>query len=133
MPSGVDQIADDEELYRRVPACYFPNGIVSDQAFAPHKERDTTGLSLFRAQYKRIEDLGKPGKTHCVAVLRAGDIRAAGMTIVARPDIGNGQFDLAHVEVPELNSAAYKTTLTQERQRRLLEMSRIIGPITCPP
>jgi len=59
--NGIEPIADDELLYRRVPAAAQPQRFnpatreLSDQAFAPHKTEDATGLSVSRAKIKSIE------------------------------------------------------------------------------
>lgn len=103
-PLGAEPIADDELLYRRIPASlnlYDPSAelFLLPDAFRPNAS-DTTGLSLYRSKYKSIEDVarGREGKTYYVAVLRAGDLRAAGIAIVPRPLEG----DPGHVELPGL-------------------------------
>jgi hypothetical protein len=131
--NGLDPIADDEILFRRVPECWFDFETQKplDQAFGPHKKRDTTGVSLSRAKYKTIEEaaLGQPGKTYYIAVLRASDVRQAGMTIDPRPT----PDDPGHSEFSDLRADNYRDDLTQERQRRLVELClEIKGPFTTP-
>lgn len=141
MDNGVDPIADDELLYRRVPEStgwYNPStGILSPLAFAPHKERDRTGLSVSRARFRgspRDEALrGRPGRTYYVAVLRAGDLRSSGIAIVPSPHTPDG-FDDAHAQLPDLNSGNRKSNETLQRQRLLAETLslRVEGPFTVP-
>jgi hypothetical protein len=128
---GTEPIASEELLYRRVPAStgwYSPeSGILSDQAFAPHKVQDVTGLSVSRDKYKSPDQAarGRPGKSYYVAVLRAGDLRAKGIEVVPRPQPG----DPGHAELPDLNSANVKASQTLERQRILVELClRVEGP-----
>lgn len=138
----LDSVADDELLYRRVSASAVPQqydpaeGSLSDQAFAPHKIMDVTGLSISRAKFKSLEEaaLGRPGKSYYVAVLRAGDLRQRGIEVVPRPELPDRQFDPAHAELPDLNAANRKGTLTLERQRILAEelCLRVEGPFETP-
>lgn len=138
MESGSEPVDDDELLYRRIPESLGwydrATGILSAEAFGPHKTRDATGLSLARAKYKSIEEaaLGQPGKSYFVAVLRAGDLRQQGIEIVPRPDVGAGQWDPAHAELPDLNSEVRKADHTLEQQRILAEqlVLRVEGPFT---
>ena len=88
---GSDPILDDETLYRRIPASthwYDPNRTPSlePEAFRPNRN-DESGISVARAKYTTMHQaaLGRVGKQYYVAVLRAGDIRAAGMELAARP------------------------------------------------
>jgi hypothetical protein len=125
---GSEPIADEELIYRRVPLQWLsPADGLDDQAFAPHKVRDVTGISFSRAKYKAIEDAakGQAGKSYYVAILRAGDIRAAGTDIVARPL----KDDPGHAELPVLHAAEYKSDRTLELQRVLVRLTRRIeGP-----
>ena len=83
-------------------------GRVQPEAFAPHKERDVTGLSVSRAKYKSIEEAarGQPGKAYFVAVLPAGELRQAGITIEPRPRHG----DPGHAELPKFERGESKRT-----------------------
>jgi hypothetical protein len=119
---GTEPIADEELLYRRVPASmgwYSPGAELNSQAFAPRSD-DVTGLSVSRAKYKSIEDAakGRPGKSYYVAVLRAGDLRQNGIEIVPRP---RPPDDPGHAELPDLNSSNRKADETLERGRLLAE------------
>jgi hypothetical protein len=135
--NGLDPIADDEFLYRRVPASAQPQLFdplkqdLNDQAFAPHKTQDVSGLSVSRAKYKAIEDAGqgRPGKSYFVAVLRAGDLRQHGIAIEPRPEVD----DPGHAELPQLNAGNYKDSDTLERQRILVSLClRVEGPFATP-
>jgi hypothetical protein len=132
--NGLDPIADDEILYRRVPANWFDatSHRPLDQAFAPNKDRDITGLSLSRAKYKTVQEaaLGQPGKTYYVAVLRASDVKQIGMAIEPRPTPN----DPGHSEFPDLRADNRKDGVTLERQQRLVELCLgIEGPFITPP
>ncbi len=100
---GTEAIADDEILYRRIPAStnwYEPDKErpLSQLAFNPTKE-DPTGLSLVRKKYKTIQEAGMGrGKSYFVAILRAGDLRAKGIEVAPRPEPG----DPGHAEIPGL-------------------------------
>ena len=95
MADGTEPIADEELLYRRVPAStgwYSPeNGNLSDQAFAVHKLHDATGLSVSRDKYCSSQQAarGRAGKSYYVAVLRASDLKAKGIKVVPRPQPGD--------------------------------------------
>ncbi|MEZ6086447.1 MAG: hypothetical protein R3C05_00110 [Pirellulaceae bacterium] len=138
----LDPIADDEELFRRVSASAVPQqydpvtDILSDQAFAPHKTMDASGISVYRKKFKSLEQaaVGRPGKSYFVAVLRAGDLRRHGISVVPRPNLPDGQFDAAHAELPDLNSATRKHDATIERQRLLANelCLRVEGPFPMP-
>lgn len=135
-----DPIDDDEILYRRVPAAAAPQrydpdtGELTDQAFAPHRTEDVTGISLVREKFKNAEQAarGRAGKSYYVAALRAGDIRCAGMSVEPRPHLSCG-IDPAHAELPDLNSGNRKDDATLERQRVLVRLClRVLGPFDAP-
>ena len=121
MDDETEPIAHEELLYRRVPESmgwYSPGVVLNSQAFAPRPD-DLTGPSISRAKYKSIQDAAKGvrGKAYYVAVLRAGDLRQAGIQV--RPDPRPG--DPGHAELPDLNSANRKENRTLELQRVLAE------------
>lgn len=124
---GIEPIAEDELLYRRVPAStgwYDPaTGDLKPGAFGPHKRDDVTGLSLVRAAFKSASEAacGRPGKSYYLAVLRASDLRKNNIMFVPRPDTPRG-FDPAHAELPQLNSENYKTDQTLELQQLLVTL-----------
>lgn len=135
-----EPIDDSELLFRRVSASANPRVIdtstrkLSDQAFAPNSKRDVSGLSVYRQKFKSAVDVarGQPGKFYYVAVLRAGDLRKMGIEVVPRPNLPNG-YDVAHAELPELNSGNYKDDATQERQRILVTLClEVLGPFETP-
>ena len=133
-----EPISDDELLFRRVPVStgwFDPtSGILQSAAFAPHKLRDITGLSVSRAKYKTSEQAaqGQPGKSYYVAVFTAFNVNQLGMTVVPRPEVPGG-YDPAHAELPELNSGNYKETITLERQEALAKAClRVEGPFETP-
>jgi hypothetical protein len=135
---GTEPIADDELLYRRVPASlpwFNPATMrLMPQAFDPHRDRDVTGLSVFRAKYKAIDVAarGRPGKSYYIAVLQAMDIRQAGIAVEPRPHTPDG-FDAAHAEMPDLRSDNRKESITLERQRVLVTLCRSVeGPFETP-
>ena len=130
LDDGTEPIADEEFLYRRVPAStgwYSPESGLKPEAFAPHKTNDTTGLSLSRAKYKSAEDAarGQPGKSYYVVSLRAADLRTRGIAVDPKPLPG----DPGHAELPGLNSDNRKQDSTLERQRILVSLAvQIEGP-----
>jgi hypothetical protein len=129
--NGHEPIADDELLYRRVPESYYDatTGRPLHLAFGPHKMNDTTGLSLARAKYKTAAEAAnspQPGKRFYIAVLRAADVRLAGMAIDPRPT----PDDPAHCEFPDLRTDNRKETVTLERQRRLVELCLVLRQLT---
>jgi hypothetical protein len=135
--NGTEPIADDELLYRRVSAKAQPQRFdpatrqLSDQAFAPHKTEDATGLSVTRAKGKTIEQAarGGPGKSYYVAILRAGDLRQRGIAVEPRPT----PDDPGHAELPQLNSASRKESRTLELQRELVSLCLAVeGPYETP-
>lgn len=132
MEDESEPIADDEVLYRRVPAStgwYSPDSGLKPEAFAPHKTNDATGLSISRKKHKTVEEAarGQPGKSYYVVILRAGDLRKQGIAVEPRPLPG----DPGHAELPELNSSNRKTSETLERQRILVSLRLgVEGPFT---
>lgn len=125
MENGTDPVTDDEFLYRRVPVdwCSRSTGL-SDQAFAPHRTNDVTGLSVVRAKYKSSEEAakGQPGRSYYVAVLAVADLKRHGIDVVAVGEPG-------HAELPDLNRDNRKTEKTLQLQRLLVKMClRVEGP-----
>lgn len=136
MDHELEPIADDELLYRRIPAAtgwYDPaTKALKPDAFDPHKN-DLTGLSVFRAKYKSVEQAARGlGKSYYVAVLRAGDLRQAGIRVIPQPNVPDG-YDLSHAELPDLNSGNRKTNETQDRKRILAKLRiDVVGPFSNP-
>lgn len=133
MEEGYEPIADDELIYRRVPVSTGWYDSTSQdlmpEAFGPRKD-DISGISVSRAKYKTVEQAaqGRPGKSYYVAVLLAGDIRRAGMTIEPRPEVPGG-IDPSHAEIIDLNAANRKEAITEDRQARLAKLClEVKGP-----
>ena len=139
-PDGIEPIADDELLFRRIPVSTGWHGPESDSPLSPEAFRpiryDVTGISLYRGgeDYPSIEEVGRsqagkrPGerRTFYVAVLRAGDLRKAGLEAVPRPR----PDEPGHAEIPSLNYENRKTQRALETKNRLaLELClRVEGP-----
>ena len=125
-PPGAEPIADDEILFRRIPASlnlYDPQSqppLLPD-AFRPNAN-DKTGLSVYRSEYKSLEETarGREGKMYYVAVLRAGDLRAAGIEVVPRPL----KDDPGHAEIPGL-------TYDNRRTDRSIEWKALLAQRLC--
>lgn len=117
-------IGDEEILYRRVSvnSRWYSDGVLSSIAFSPQKH-DETGISLFRAKHKNIEQAaeGPSSDGYFVARLRVGDVRRCGMTVAYRPHTASG-FDASHVEIAELNYADRKTSLCIECREQLADL-----------
>lgn len=127
MDAGAEPVADDELLFRRIPLVWYQNGLLSHQAFAPHKVNDTTGLSVSRAKLTSIHDAarGRFGRSYFIAVFRAKDLRKHGIEVVPRPL----PDDRAHAEFPDLRADNRKAEETLQRQQLLVELcTRVEGP-----
>jgi hypothetical protein len=132
---GTEPIADDELLYRRLPVSmdwYDPARcpIISPKAFRPRSD-DETGLSIFRGlPYNTIEQaaFGPSKQGYYVAVLRAGDLRVAGIEVVPKPVPGVS----GHAEITTINGA----NRDSDEARVMIEMLahklclRVEGPFT---
>lgn len=133
MLEGVDPISDDELVYRRFPADKMPASATkpSPKAFEPSK--NDNGLSVFRAKYHRPDEcaprLGV--QDWYLAEIVVADIRAAGMTIVPKPEY-EPPFRAGHAEIISLNGNTKKEKPSQEWQNLLAEKlcRRILGPFS---
>ncbi len=118
-------IDDSEILYRRIPVSkeWYQKGIVYAEAFEPRPE-ELTGLSLFRKRFKSIEAVsrGLAKQGYFVASLKVADIRAAGISVVPRPETSDG-WDDAHVELPELTGNVRGSDSAEEMQSKLAEIA----------
>lgn len=132
MAEACEPITDDEELYRRIAVSqnYYDPSISeppSPKAFRPRKP-DETGLSIQRAKFASEEEIctNERGSRYYVAVLRAGDLRARGIEVVARPLPGNP----GHAELPQLRYEDRRARESVERQVMLAHTLclRIVGP-----
>lgn len=125
---GTESVADDELLYRRIPVStgWYSKGTLSPEAFDPRKE-ETTGISLYRAKYKSIEEAakGKSKSGYYVAVFRAGDLRQNGIDVVPRPS----PDDPGHGELPGLTCHNRLEPETQQRKLLLTTLPQSVeGP-----
>jgi len=133
-PDGNEPIADNELLYRRIPASagWYSEGVLSPMAFRPHREHDIEGISLWRAKYASIEEAarGQPGKEYYVAVLRAGNLKAHGIEVTATRERG----EPGHISVPGLNSQNRREPASLDLQGLLAGRLtlRVEGPFRTP-
>ncbi len=128
----MDQVDDEDLLYRRVALTkpfYDPDHrMLTADAFKPDKNRDIDGLSMSRARsnehpdFRTIEQIsrGPSMNGYVVVELRAGDIRAAGMRVIAN----RLDDDPGHVLLPDLNSRNYKSVEVAEWKQRLRTLVR---------
>lgn len=106
-------IDDDELLYRRISvrSGWFDvnSRVLSPQAFHPYPH-DHSGISVFRARFRSIESAaaGPSPDGYYVVVLQAGELRANGIRVEPQPDV-DGECDVSHAELPDLNVAAKKS------------------------
>jgi len=111
---GTEPIADEELLYRRIPVSmnWYVKGVLYQDAFEP-RDDETTGISVFRAKYKSLEDAakGKGKKGYFVAVLGAAELRKSGIRAEPKPT----RNDPGHAELPDLTCHNRDTQATQER------------------
>lgn len=131
------EIADDELLFHRVSVNskqYDPDSkALSPKAFQVY-ERDKTGLSITRGRSERHPDFltaedeasrGPSSGGYYVAVLRAGDLRAAGIDIVAVPENDNP----GHAELPQMRAENRRSNETKEMMQLLVRLClRVEGP-----
>ena len=118
---GTEPVDDDEILCRKATANpqagYYNQETkrLSPLAFKPGGE-DDTGISLDRAKYRTAQQAAQGlGNSYYVALVRAGEVRACGMSVTPRPIEGNA----GHVEIPEITFANKKETASLERQKLL--------------
>ena len=131
MNDGTEPIAPNELLYRRISfALYDPerDSAASPRAFRPN-EKDTTGLSLYRAKYHTPEEIAPAIAKHpyWVGILRAKDILRDGMSLVPRPM--PPQF-IGHAEITDLTYECRRTRHAESLQMILVEKlcKEILGP-----
>jgi len=107
-----EPVADDEYVYRRVPAAfYLPTLPVPVQfpAFRPN-QKDATGLSVFRAKFVKPADTlanvaAAKRADYYVARLAVRDLLALGLSVVPEPHPAG---PAGHAVVPELRWSAYE-------------------------
>jgi hypothetical protein len=129
LPDENDSISDDEIVYRRVPVSqgWVDERGVSMNAFKPRPD-DETGISVYRARFLSLEDAAKGLSKHgyYVLALRSGDLRAAGIDIVPKPEA-----DLpGHAELPSLAYHVPESDVSIQHRRLLADqlVMAIHGP-----
>ncbi len=132
----IEPIDDGEILHRRIPVStgwYQPDKRppLEPEAFRPNRF-DGTGISVSREKYTPLEQAarGQPGKDYHVAVFRAGDLRAAGIEVTAKPVEGNP----GHAEIPSLRYENRKSRQAVEWRFLLAHRLclRVEGPFHSP-
>jgi hypothetical protein len=132
----IGPIDDDEILYRRIPLStgwFQPDKEPSlePEAFRPTR-LDSSGISVSRQKYTSLEQAarGQPGKVYYVAVLRAGELRSAGMELTANPVEGNP----GHAEISSLRYENRKSRQAMEWRFLLAHRLclRVEGPFQSP-
>jgi len=107
-----DPVDESEFFYRRIPRAFYGAALpiaVHREAFRP-SDKDTTGLSVFRARFaKPLDTLANVDaakmKDYHVARLSVGDLRKLGLTVTPDPLAGG---PLGHAVIPELSWSAYQ-------------------------
>ena len=130
-----DKIADEtrpideaEFVYRRIPRIYFDASLpipIQREAFRP-TDKDTTGLSVFRAAFAQpLDTLANvdPAKVkdYYVARLSVRDLRNLGLHVEPDP-IASGP--LGHAVIPELSWPAYQAN-KQNLKPILVQLARL--------
>ena len=119
-------VDDEELLYRRVSvrSKWWDNGALSAEAFSPNK-RDTTGISVFRARFRSIEDAanGPSPDGYYVVVLHTGELRARGIQVSPQPDIDD-VWDDSHAELPQIRIETKRTSDVEQLKQTLVEFAR---------
>jgi hypothetical protein len=127
-PRAVDPIADDEILFRRIPAStgWYDSARappLEPEAFRPNQQ-DVSGISLTRQKYRSAAEeaaRGRPGKSCYIAWLRAGELRAAGIEVVPSPS----PDDPGHAEIPSQN-------YDQRKSKRAIEQRALLAAALSP-
>ena len=89
----MDPIADDEVLLRHIPGGTLwqaPGPRITSANFQLRHDRNETGVSVTRLKFtspQRLLELvgGNPERGSRVASVRAGEVRALGLRVVAKP------------------------------------------------
>ncbi len=123
-----DPVDDSEFVYRRIPRAYYDATLaipVQREAFRP-TENDTTGLSVFRAQFAHPLDTlatvdPAKAKDYYVARLSVRDLRKLGLTVAPNP-LADGPP--GHAIIPELKWSAYQAN-KQTMKPILVELAKL--------
>ena len=138
---GSERIADDEIVYRRVPAnvdFYVP---ASDRpvqwiTFKPNPN-DLFGISVWRAKFVSVEEAvnagGHGGKEYYLIRLKVADLRRLGAELVATPEEGGH----GHAAITTLSRDRYQgpdKNLVRELADRIARelCHSVLGPFRVP-
>jgi hypothetical protein len=120
----VSPIDDDEILYRRVPVStdWYAGGVLQGEAFSPRKD-EASGISVFRAKFKSVEEVakGQSAKGYYVVSLLAAELRANAIDVEPSPEVPSG-WDESHAELPQLNAANRKSSEVLMLKERLAQL-----------
>jgi hypothetical protein len=108
---GGEKIADDEIVYRRVPAkleYYVPANDRPVQwiTFQPNRN-DLSGISVWRAKHVRPDEAvqtARPGRSYYLIALNVSDLRRLGAEVVASP----GEGGPGHASITSLSWSRYR-------------------------
>ena len=115
-------------MYRRIPRVFYDARLpvpIQREAFRP-TANDTTGLSVFRAQFAQPVDAlanldPAKAKDYYVAQLSVAALRGLGLAVEPDPVHGG---PLGHAVIPELSWPAYRGQ-KQQLKPLLLELARM--------
>jgi hypothetical protein len=123
-----DPVDESEFVFRRIPRIYYDANLtipVQREAFRP-TDKDTTGLSVFRAQFAQPLDTltgvdPAKAKDYYVARLSVRDLRKLDLTVTPDP-LADGPP--GHAIIPELSWPAYQAS-KQSLKPILVELARL--------
>lgn len=118
LPGEYEPVSDDEIVYRCVPVSqgWVSEHGVSMNAFKPRPD-DDTGLSVYRARFLSVEQAAKGISKYgyYVLALRAGDLRAAEIEVVPKPQDdrpGHAEIPSLAYQMPEPNRSVQERRLS---------------------
>ena len=137
---GGDRIADDEIVYRRVPANVDFYDPVSDRpvqwiTFQPNRN-DLSGISVWRAKSVQPDEAvqtARRGKSYYLIALKVSDLRRLGAEVVASPE----KEGFGHATITSLSWTRYrgdqKNDVKELAMRIAIEASKnVLGPFHVP-